>query len=56
MIVVTGASSLANVDWCEGHPQESEQVNVQASAYLAEFAQELNSGFVYISTDFCVRR
>jgi dTDP-4-dehydrorhamnose reductase len=44
-------AAATSVDWCEGHPELAEQVNVQASAFLAEVAQELNSQFVYISTD-----
>jgi dTDP-4-dehydrorhamnose reductase len=44
-------AAATNVDWCEEHPQATEQVNVQASSFLAEIAQELNARFVYISTD-----
>ena len=44
-------AAATNVDWCEEHPKEAEQINVQASSFLAEVAQELNAGFVYISTD-----
>ena len=44
-------AAATNVDWCEDHPEEADQVNVQASSFLAEIAQELNARFVYISTD-----
>lgn len=44
-------AATTNVDECEDHPELAEQVNVQASSFLAEIAQELNSRFVYISTD-----
>jgi dTDP-4-dehydrorhamnose reductase len=44
-------AAATNVDWCEDHPEVAEQVNVQASSFLAEIAQELNARFVYISTD-----
>lgn len=44
-------AAITNVDWCEEHPEEAEQVNGRASSYLAELARELNAGFVYISTD-----
>jgi dTDP-4-dehydrorhamnose reductase len=44
-------AAITNVDWCEDHPEEAEQVNVQASSYLAELARELGAGFVYVSTD-----
>jgi len=44
-------AAATSVDWCEDHPELAEQVNVQASSFLAEVAQELNARFVYISTD-----
>jgi dTDP-4-dehydrorhamnose reductase len=44
-------AAATNVDWCEDHSEEAEQVNVQASSFVAELAQEMNAQFVYISTD-----
>jgi len=44
-------AAATGVDWCEDHPALAEQVNVQASSFLAEIAQERNARFVYISTD-----
>jgi dTDP-4-dehydrorhamnose reductase len=44
-------AAATKVDWCEEHPSEAEQVNVQASSFLAEIAQELKAQFVYVSTD-----
>jgi dTDP-4-dehydrorhamnose reductase len=44
-------AAATNVDWCEAHPRETEQVNVRASSQLAEIARELNAQMVYISTD-----
>jgi dTDP-4-dehydrorhamnose reductase len=44
-------AAATNVDWCEAHPREAEQVNVGASSQLAEMACELNAQMVYISTD-----
>jgi dTDP-4-dehydrorhamnose reductase len=44
-------AAVTNVDWCEDHPSETEQVNVQAASVLAETAAQLNARFVYISTD-----
>jgi dTDP-4-dehydrorhamnose reductase len=44
-------AAATNVDWCEDHPEAADQVNVQASSFLAEIAQEMNAQFVYISTD-----
>jgi dTDP-4-dehydrorhamnose reductase len=44
-------AAITEVDWCELHPEEAEEVNVQASSALAELAQELNAQFLYVSTD-----
>jgi dTDP-4-dehydrorhamnose reductase len=44
-------AAATKVDWCEEHPEEAERVNVQASSFLAEIAQELKAQFVYVSTD-----
>jgi dTDP-4-dehydrorhamnose reductase len=44
-------AAAANVDWCEDHPHEAEQVNVGASRLLAELAAELNCQLIYVSTD-----
>lgn len=44
-------AAATGVDWCEDHPEQAEQVNVQATSFLAEVAQELNARFLYISTD-----
>jgi dTDP-4-dehydrorhamnose reductase len=44
-------AAATNVDWCEDHPEQAEQVNVQASSLLAELAQELDARLIYISTD-----
>ncbi len=45
------SAAATNVDWCEDHPQETEQINVRAPSFLAEIAQDLNARFVHISTD-----
>ena len=44
-------AAATGVDWCEDHPEQAEQVNVQASSFLAEVAQELEARLIYISTD-----
>jgi dTDP-4-dehydrorhamnose reductase len=44
-------AAATNVDWCEDHILEAEQINVQASAFLADAAHKLDAGFVYVSTD-----
>jgi dTDP-4-dehydrorhamnose reductase len=48
---IVHCAAVTNVDWCESHPKETEEVNVQATSFMAEMAAELGSGFVYISTD-----
>ena len=48
---IVHCAAVTNVDWCEGHPKETEEVNVQATSFMAEMAAEVRSGFVYISTD-----
>jgi len=49
--VIIHCAAAANVDWCEDHPHEAEQINVQASSVLAQLAAELNAAFIYVSTD-----
>jgi dTDP-4-dehydrorhamnose reductase len=44
-------AAITDVDWCELHPEKTDEVNVQASSDLAELAQELNAKFLYVSTD-----
>lgn len=44
-------AAATNVDWCEDHPLQAQQVNVQASSCLAEIARDLDARFIYISTD-----
>ncbi len=44
-------AAATSVDWCESHPEETEEINVRASALLAEMACELGARLVYISTD-----
>jgi dTDP-4-dehydrorhamnose reductase len=44
-------AAATNIDWCEEHPAQAEQVNAQASAFLAGLACEFKAQFVYISTD-----
>lgn len=44
-------AAATDVDWCEEHPTETELINVQASAALAEIAQDVNARLLYVSTD-----
>jgi dTDP-4-dehydrorhamnose reductase len=44
-------AAATNVDWCEAHPLETEEINVRASSVLAEMACDFNARLIYISTD-----
>ncbi|HUS06516.1 MAG TPA: SDR family oxidoreductase [Bryobacteraceae bacterium] len=44
-------AALTHVDWCENHPEETWHSNVDASRTLAQIAQTIGAGIVYISTD-----
>jgi dTDP-4-dehydrorhamnose reductase len=48
---IVHCAAATNVDWCEGHPKETQAVNVQATSFVAEIASELRSRVLYISTD-----
>jgi len=48
---IVHCAAATNVDWCEDNPRQTEALNVQASASLAEIACQLDAQFVYISTD-----
>lgn len=48
---IVHCAAATNVDWCEDHPTECHQVNVDASRYLAEAAKAVGARFIYISTD-----
>jgi len=44
-------AAIANVDYCESHPDEAKASNVDGTRYMAEAAAKLGAKFVYISTD-----
>jgi len=48
---VVHCAALTNVDWCEGHPTETWQVNVEMSHSLSAVCGQVGAKFVYISTD-----
>lgn len=50
LVIDTGA--LHNVDYCETHPAESDQVNRDGSRRLAEAARAVGAKYVFVSTDF----
>jgi dTDP-4-dehydrorhamnose reductase len=44
-------AAATNLDWCETHSEETEEMNVGVSALLAEIGHDLNARIIYISTD-----
>jgi dTDP-4-dehydrorhamnose reductase len=44
-------AAATNVDWCEAYPEETEKINIGASALLADVASDLKAHLIYISTD-----
>jgi len=48
---IVHCAALTNVDWCEAHPGQTSQGNVEMTRNLAVVAREVDAGFVYISTD-----
>ena len=48
---VVHCAALTNVDWCEDHPAEAQEVNAGASGRLAAAARSLGARVVYVSTD-----
>lgn len=49
---VIHTAAITNVDACELNPEECELVNVTATRYLFEAAQNINAHFQLLSTDF----
>jgi len=45
-------AALTNVDYCEAHPEECEEVNVQATKLLFAAAVQFEAHFQLLSTDF----
>jgi dTDP-4-dehydrorhamnose reductase len=45
-------AALTNVDYCETHPDECEEVNVQATKLLFAAAVQFEAHFQFLSTDF----
>jgi dTDP-4-dehydrorhamnose reductase len=48
---VIHCAAATKVDWCKDHPELAVRINVHASSFLAEVADGLDPGFLYISTD-----
>ncbi len=49
---VIHTAALTNVDYCELHPDECEQINVKGTQHLIEAAKGSNAHFQLLSTDF----
>lgn len=45
-------SAITNVDYCEIHPEEAQQVNVEGTRNVASTCSVLGSRLVYVSTDY----
>ncbi|MFX0035960.1 MAG: SDR family oxidoreductase [Candidatus Hermodarchaeota archaeon] len=50
--IIIDCSALHNVDYCETHREETWNVNVEATVYIANLCKEVNARFIYISTDY----
>ena len=48
---VIHCAAATDVDWCEDHPQEARQANVEMPRLLAAAARRSGAGFLYVSTD-----
>jgi dTDP-4-dehydrorhamnose reductase len=48
---VIHCAAASHVDWCEEHPEAAAELNIRASAAIAEIAGKTNARFLYISTD-----
>lgn len=50
--VVYACAALANVDYCQTHPEESRATNYDGIKRIANFCNEFNSRLVFLSTDY----
>ena len=48
---VIHCAAASNVDWCEEHPNAAHELNVVASAAIAEITARTKAGLLYVSTD-----
>jgi dTDP-4-dehydrorhamnose reductase len=49
--VIIHTAALVNVDYCQGHPDESLKINAAGTENMAIAAREYNAKLIYISTD-----
>ncbi len=50
--VIVDCSALHNVDYCETHQEEAWKVNVEAPMHIVTLCKDINTRFIYISTDY----
>lgn len=50
--VVFACAALANVDYCQTHPEESRATNLDGIKRIANYCNEFNSRLVFLSTDY----
>ncbi len=50
--VVYACAALANVDYCETHPDESLATNYEAIVKLVDFANQSKARIIFLSTDY----
>lgn len=50
--VIIHPAANPNVEYCEAHPKETWQVNVEGSRNLIEIARDIGAKFVYFSSDY----
>ncbi|MDX2107085.1 MAG: SDR family oxidoreductase [Candidatus Melainabacteria bacterium] len=50
--VVFACAALANVDYCQTHPEESRATNLDGIKRIAKFCNEYNSRLIFLSTDY----
>ena len=49
---VVDTHSITNLDYCETHPEETWQVNVDGSRNIAEACKNFGSKYIFLSTDY----
>lgn len=50
--LIIHSAAITNVDYCENHVEETEQVNVEATKTLADYCAKDNCHLTFLSTDF----
>ncbi len=50
--VIIHTAAATNVDWCELHPKECNQINIDGTKNIAIHAQQIGAHLVHLSTDF----